>query len=115
MTIPPDQRDTTLGDRLKEEWPGILAWAIEGCIEWLDKGLAPPKAVLDATAKYLEAEDATNTWIDECCERKSEAFSSSAMLFASWTAWATRSRERPGTQKSFVQNLENRAWPSPHE
>jgi len=60
VTIPPAQRDTTLGDRLKQEWPGILAWAIEGCVEWQSKGLAPPRAVVDATAKYLEAEDATS-------------------------------------------------------
>ena len=44
VTIPPEQRDTTLGDRLKDEWPGILGWAIEGCVEWMAKGLAAPKA-----------------------------------------------------------------------
>jgi hypothetical protein len=30
----------------------------------------PPKAVLDATAGYLNAEDATSAWIDERCERE---------------------------------------------
>ena len=69
VTIPPDQRDTTLGDRLKDEWPGILAWAIEGCIEWHGKGLAAPKAVIDATAKYLEAEDAIDAWICDATRR----------------------------------------------
>jgi putative DNA primase/helicase len=110
VTIPPEQRDTTLGDRLKEEWPGILAWAIEGCVEWLDKGLAAPKAVVDATAKYLEAEDGINTWIDECCERDRDSFTASSILFASWTAWATRSGEAVGSQKTLVENLSNRGF-----
>ena len=30
VTIPPEQRDTTLGDRLKEEWPGILGLGDRG-------------------------------------------------------------------------------------
>ena len=110
VTIPPEQRDTTLGDRLKEEWPGILSWAIEGCIEWQEKGLAAPKAVQDATAKYLEAEDGINTWIDECCERDRNAFTASSLLFASWTAWATRSGEKIGSQKTMVENLNNRGF-----
>lgn len=45
VTIPAEQRDITLGDRLKEEWPGILSWAIDGCLDWQQKRLAPPKAV----------------------------------------------------------------------
>ena len=74
------------------------------------KGLAAPKAVIDATAKYLEAEDAINTWIDECCERDRNAFTASSLLFASWTAWATRSGEKVGSQKTMVENLSNRGF-----
>jgi putative DNA primase/helicase len=110
VTIPPDQRDTSLGDRLKEEWPGILSWAIEGCIEWQDKGLAAPKAVVDATAKYLEAEDGIHTWIDEECERDHRAFTTSGSLYASWKAWADRSGENAGSMKAFSQNLEKRGF-----
>ena len=33
------------------------------------EGLRPPKAVKDATAAYLEAEDALAAWIEEACER----------------------------------------------
>ena len=34
VTIPAVERDETLTDRLKAEWPGILAWMIEGCAQW---------------------------------------------------------------------------------
>jgi putative DNA primase/helicase len=96
VTIPRDQRDSTLGDRLKEEWSGILAWAIEGCVEWYEKGLSAPQAVIDATAKYLvEAEDATNTWIEECCERDHRARTESVK------AWADRSGENAGSMKAL--------------
>lgn len=57
ITIPAGERDPKLNDKLKAEWPGILAWMIEGCLEWQQCGLAPPAAVTDATAAYLEAEE----------------------------------------------------------
>lgn len=110
VTIPPDQRDTKLGERLKEEWPGILNWAIEGCLEWQKMGLAPPPAVIEATKKYLEAEDAVNTWIDECCERDYRSWTTSTDLYCSWKAWADRSGENAGSMKSFVQNLDKRGF-----
>jgi putative DNA primase/helicase len=39
VTIPVDERDGTLGGRLKSEWPGILQWMINGCGYWQEKGL----------------------------------------------------------------------------
>jgi putative DNA primase/helicase len=58
VTIPQHERDPELIQKLKEEWPGILAWAIEGCLSWQREGLNPPPIVRLATEEYLEAEDA---------------------------------------------------------
>lgn len=73
VTIPPEERDLNLRDKLKAEWPGILQWLIDGCLSWQQKGLCPPQAVVDATAAYLDAEDALSAWIDECCLRDANA------------------------------------------
>ena len=109
VAIPPDERDETLTERLKQEWPGILSWAIEGCLSWQEIGLRPPDAVLKATAKYLEAEDALAAWIEDATLRDNpDAWTQSSGLFASWTGWATRAVEHVGTMKRFAQNLEAR-------
>jgi putative DNA primase/helicase len=108
VTIPSADRDPDLGEKLKAEWPGILAWMIEGCLSWQEIGLRPPKAVLEATAAYLESEDAISAWIEEECERDPAAWEASAELFLSWKAWAERAAEHPGTMKRFVQQLEAR-------
>lgn len=110
VTIPPDERDLQLTERLRDEWPGILAWMVEGCLQWQADGLQPPSAVTDATTAYLTAEDALAEWIDERCWRDPVAWTASSDLFASWTAWATKAGEPPGTQKRFVQNLEARGF-----
>lgn len=108
VTIPDAERDQELGERLKAEWTGILAWMIEGCRQWRTQGLKPPNTVREATDAYLQAEDAIAAWIEECCQRDKNAWTSSGELFASWTGWANRSGEPPGTSKRFGQSLEAR-------
>ena len=69
ITIPPSERDELLPERLKAELPGILAWMIRGCTDWLERGLSPPQMVTEATAAYLESEDAVAAWIEDCAAR----------------------------------------------
>jgi putative DNA primase/helicase len=108
VTIPPDKRDQDLPEKLKAEWPGILKWMIEGCLAWQREGLKPPAAVLDATKQYLESEDAIAAWMEECIDRGPNHWTSSTMLFGSWSAWATKSGEFVGSQKAFSEKLEAR-------
>jgi putative DNA primase/helicase len=109
VTIPPHERDETLGDKLQEELPGILAWMIEGCTNWQQRGLDPPRIVTDATAAYLASEDAIAAWVEDCCER-SEVFTTSTCLFRSWSDWATTNGEHIGSTKRFVAALEARGF-----
>ena len=110
VTIPPEERDPKLKEKLRYEWPGILAWAIQGCLEWQQRGLSPPEAVQTATAAYLEAEDATAAWMEERCERDPQAWERSSDLFASWKPWAEQAGEFAGSTKRFVQTLEGRGF-----
>ena len=113
VTIPPARRDKRLPERLLAERDGILAWAIEGCLEWQRVGLRPPATVLAATDEYFEAEDALGRWIEECCERGSQHSEATAALYASWKAWAEASGEFVGSIKRFSQTLSARGF-SPH-
>jgi putative DNA primase/helicase len=108
VTIPPEERDPGLADKLKAEWPGILQWMIEGALAWQSSGLKVPPAVRDATDAYLEAEDAFGAWFGECLERRSTAYETTAELFHSWKQWAERAGEAPGAAKRFSQQMLNR-------
>jgi putative DNA primase/helicase len=106
VTIPQAERDPNLAEKLKVEWPGILAWAIEGCRIWQRDGLQVPKAVEAATAAYLESEDALAAWIDERCELDPATWTSRAQLFASWNAWASAAGEFVGSSRRFLGAME---------
>jgi putative DNA primase/helicase len=108
VTIPISERDEELPEKLKSEWPGILAWMIAGAVEWEERGLAPPAVVREATDAYLESEDALAAWIEDAAERNPDAWESSTDLFRSWKAWADRSGEYVGSLKKFSQRLEDR-------
>jgi putative DNA primase/helicase len=110
VTIPPEDRDRDLPEKLKAEWPGILRWMIQGCLEWQRLGLAPPQAVRDATAAYLEAEDAVGAWIEECCQCDPQAWAATVTLFSGWNGWATSAGEFVGSQRRFIQALETRGF-----
>lgn len=111
VSIPAAERDLELPDKLRAEWPGILKWAIDGALEWQQSGLCAPTAVLDATTKYLEAEDAMALWLAESCtltdptDPTKEHPCSAAALYSSWREWAERAGEVVGSQKRFTQAM----------
>ena len=108
VTIPKDERDDGLVDRLKAEWPGILQWIVDGCVEWQGEGLAPPEAVRAATEGYFEDEDALGQWMDERCVVKSGFTATASDLFTSWRRWAEQAGEYVGSTKRFSQRLLDR-------
>jgi putative DNA primase/helicase len=105
VTIPPEDRDKNLAEKLKAEWPGILQWMIEGCLKWQAEGLDPPQSVIEATNAYLENEDTFATWIEERCEMKPSFTDTSANLFASWKKWAELMGEPAISRKAFAGKL----------
>jgi P4 family phage/plasmid primase-like protien len=112
ITIPPDERDKNLFNKLKPEWPGILQWAVDGCLEWKKTGLAPPPAVLAATEKYLADEDSFARWLEEKCIVGKGLQRSAGDLWGSFKAWCEVNNEPAGSQKSFGQELEKRGFVS---
>jgi len=105
VTIPSEQRDKDLQEKLKAEWPAILAWMIHGCLEWQRIGLKPPLSVVAATRDYMEAEDAISFWIDDRCLRNVDGWTSSRALYRAWKEWAEDAGEFVVAEKRFVEQL----------
>lgn len=106
--IPAAEKDPMLADKLRAEAAGILAWMIEGCLEWDANGLMPPQIVKESTDAYLGDEDSLQQWIDDCCDVGVGGFATSKALFFSWTKWCEQSGEYVGTMKRLMAKLESR-------
>lgn len=87
VTIPEEERDKHLEKKLRRELPGILTWAVAGCLEWQKKGLAPPSEVKSATEDYRQEMDSIGQWLSECCEVDAQAQTFAADLYKSYEAW----------------------------
>jgi putative DNA primase/helicase len=115
VTIPPGERDKNLFEKLKPEWPGILNWALQGCLEWQKIGLAPPAVVREASEAYFAEEDLLSAWIDECCTVGKGYSQSSGKLYRSWKRWAENAGEYSGTNKALTKALNERGFKHKHE
>lgn len=85
--VPPEQRDPTLLDSLRDELPGILNWALDGLAEYREHGLLEPSAVTNATAEYRQEMDAIQQFIDECCEVRDDYQVTTKELFNAFQEW----------------------------
>ncbi len=106
VTIPKEQRDPDLADKLQQESAGIMQWLIDGALAYQEQGISPPQAVLEATESYFEDEDTLAQWIAECCETGPNLWDKPTLLFNSWKDFAVAANFIPGSNKNFKSKLE---------
>ncbi len=109
----PPSPDRELETKLRREWPAILRWMINGCLDWQERGLVRPAALVNATAAYFSDQDLLGQWLeDEADAEIGNAFKTETVadLFQSWEMFCKRSGENAGSKKSFCQALEQRGF-----
>jgi putative DNA primase/helicase len=98
----PRNPDPHLQEKLRAEWPAILRWMIDGCLDWQRNGLVVPASVASATDDYPADQDSFAHWLDECYDvdvNNEHKWASAKALFASWHDHATAGGEDPDTMK----------------
>jgi len=111
VQIPVEQRDPDLPEKLKAEWPAILRWMVDGCLEWQQIGLAAPRIVTEATEEYFEDQDTMRQWLDECTEDGGPfAFTPTNQIFASWKTWCDQRNLKPGSGNALSDALVDRGY-----
>jgi putative DNA primase/helicase len=76
-----------IDEKLNMEMPGILRWAVDGCLKWQHNGLNEPEAVRAATNKYRSTEDIVGTFLGECCIQKQGARTENASMREAFSAF----------------------------
>lgn len=108
----PARKDPDMERKLEAELPGILAWAVAGCLDWQRQGLQPPTAVVEATHNYQAEMDVLAAWMQDCCVVKKHCETKASDLYANYCAWCEQSGEFAGKQRKFGMQLKERGFES---
>jgi putative DNA primase/helicase len=95
-----EEKDTRLGDRLRDEYPGILAWAIRGAVRYFELGLGSAPEADAATQAYREEESTIRRFVEDRCDLDPEAWVLTAPLYAEFKTWAERNGEQRVPRRS---------------
>ncbi len=120
VTIPDDEKDPQLPDKLLEELPGILNWAIAGCLTWQSDGLGFPPEVGQAVQDYRDEQDTLSGFFDERCKFGTGEWVAVSALYKSYLNWCEANDEKPLSKIRLGEELRQRfpkvqSWPTKHE
>ncbi|HOW77944.1 MAG TPA: phage/plasmid primase, P4 family [Verrucomicrobiota bacterium] len=100
--------DKELESKLKEELPGILAWAVRGCLAWQKDGLKTAAEVLKETEEYRKDSDLVGQFLDENMEEAPLGGVMATQLLGAYNAWALGHGEEAITGTALGRRLSER-------
>ena len=109
-TIQPDKSVQNYGEKLAKECGGaILAWGIEGAVNFVRNGfkLDIPEAVKEATEAYRQRENWLENFINERCIRDPNAREGARALYLEYKAWAQDGGEFVRRENDFAVAMES--------
>ena len=107
--IQPGSGVQNYGEVLAKECGGaILAWGIEGAVNFVRNGfkLDIPDAVAEATEEYRQREDWLTNFINERCIRDPNAREGARALYLEYKAWAQGGGEFVRRESDFAAAME---------
>jgi putative DNA primase/helicase len=110
VRIPDEEIDRALPEKLRAELPGVLAWAVKGCIEWQREGLGEPEKIRVATEGYRADMDVLAGFLDDRCSIGPNAWAKATPLYEAYKAWCEETGERAETQRRFGMRLTERGF-----
>lgn len=107
-TIPPNERDPQLTNKLLKELPGILNWCVAGCLDWQSSGLNPPDAVIASAEEYRLEQDVKGRFIEELCLLTGRV--NATELYQAYQKWSEANGEKWDTQTAFGAYLGDKGF-----
>jgi putative DNA primase/helicase len=106
VTIPPERRDTGLKERLLAEEGGqIMAWVVEGALEWQRRGLDVPEVIRAASQAYFDGEDVIGQFMGDTMVADAAGFETTTDLYDRFKSWCDGHGLSPWTMHTFRKEL----------
>lgn len=107
-TIPEEEVDGQLGEKLAAELPGILNWAIRGCSAWQRHGMYVPPEMERVTEEYREESDLIGQFLEDVAIFGPEEVCGATSLYLQFKGWMEDQGQKPWTQTTFGRNVAGR-------
>ena len=104
----PEERDRGLLEKLKEELPGILQWAIRGCLEWQKQGLNVPESLKQATEDYRREQNVLGHFVEDELIENDKLKAACGQMYEHYKGWADKNGEYQMTATEFKERMEQR-------
>ena len=96
-----NKNNKNLKEILADELPQIVAWAIEGAMDYLENGLPEiPASIRDASSGYMEEQDMFSDWFNECIQPVQGGFLSNTQVRESYNNFTNTT-----VSKQFVSKI----------
>ena len=112
VTIPDEEKDKHLSDKLALEYDGILAWAVIGAMRWAARGLVLPSEVERATNEYRAEQDTIGQWIEDCVTPIEGMMASKKVVYDSYRQWCDDNGVYSLSQRKLTDRLTERGFSS---
>jgi len=109
VKIPEEERDRDFPKKLRPELPGILAWAVRGCLAWQREGLETPGEVRDTTREYRDRQDPFGRFLAEVCDLKGGDVQASS-LHTAYEIWCRVNKEKSLSTKELSEEMLERGF-----
>lgn len=107
--IPAKRVDRDLLEKMCEELPGILNWALRGCLSWQAEGLCVPPEMDALTEEYREESDVIGQFLsDNCIVDAPEVMVEASALYAAFRDWMVETGGKPWQQITFGRAMSER-------
>jgi putative DNA primase/helicase len=110
VKIPENKQDIKLIQKLESEYAGIIAWAVQGCLQWQESGLQTPEKVTQATELYRTEEDLLQPFFDDKCVIDENIKTMASDLYKSYKAWCEENSEKATNTTRFGRMLSDRGF-----
>ena len=96
--------DPTVKQRIANEGPGILAWALEGLRRLRERGhfLIPP-CVEEASQQFQKKNDVPAAFVEECCDTGPDCKASADELYRAYKTWCEENGHRPQSSTALAE------------
>jgi Poxvirus D5 protein-like len=104
----PEERDHLLLETLKAELPGILQWAIRGCLEWQQRGLDVPECLKQATEDYRREQNVLGHFVEDELMENGKLKAACGQIYEHYKIWADKNGEYQMTTTEFKKRMAQR-------